>query len=86
MSENKSDLTLENKSDLTFELAMRRLEDTVRKLESAELPLDQAIEAYKEAMKLVKFCRDQLDRAELEIAKLVEQPDGVRLEKFGEGA
>ncbi|MBX6352934.1 MAG: exodeoxyribonuclease VII small subunit [Thermoflavifilum sp.] len=79
-------MTAENRSDLTFEMAMQRLEETVRRLESADLPLDQAIAAYQEAMYLVKYCREQLDRAELEIAKLVEQPDGVRVERFGEGA
>ncbi|GMA52408.1 hypothetical protein GCM10025857_37650 [Alicyclobacillus contaminans] len=58
--------------DLTFEAAMQRLEETVRKLESGELPLAEAIERYKEAMQLVQFCRGQLDTAELEIERLMD--------------
>lgn len=59
--------------DLTFEQAMQRLEATVRKLESGELPLDESILQYKQAMTLVQFCRQQLDKAELEIVQLIEQ-------------
>jgi exodeoxyribonuclease VII small subunit len=63
---------MENKQDLTFELAMKRLEEIVRKLESGELSLTESIERYKESMQLVQFCRQQLDKAELEIEHLVE--------------
>ncbi|WP_290586625.1 exodeoxyribonuclease VII small subunit [Alicyclobacillus sp.] len=58
-------------SGLTFEQAMRRLEETVRLLETGELSLSESIERYKEAMQLVQFCRTQLDRAELEIERLL---------------
>jgi exodeoxyribonuclease VII small subunit len=64
---------------------MQRLEETVRRLESGDLPLGEAIERYKEAMQLVQFCREQLDRAELEIERLVENQGSVRLEPFKEG-
>jgi exodeoxyribonuclease VII small subunit len=63
---------MENKQDLTFESAMKRLEEIVRKLESGELSLTESIERYKESMQLVQFCRQQLDKAELEIEQLVE--------------
>jgi exodeoxyribonuclease VII small subunit len=63
---------MENKQDLTFESAMKRLEEIVRKLESGELSLTESIEQYKESMQLVQFCRQQLDKAELEIEQLVE--------------
>jgi len=62
----------ENSQNLTFELAMKQLEDTVRKLESGELSLSDSIEQYKHSMQLVQFCRVQLDNAELEIEKLVD--------------
>lgn len=64
-------MTEQNSQDLTFEAAMKALEETVRKLESGELPLNEAIERYKQAMQLVQYCRTQLDRAELEIEQLV---------------
>jgi exodeoxyribonuclease VII small subunit len=58
-------------SDLTFEMAMKQLEETVRKLETGELPLSESIERYKSAMQLVQFCRKQLDEAELQIEQLM---------------
>lgn len=61
----------QNNPDLTFEAAMKALEETVRKLESGELPLGESIERYKQAMQLVQYCRTQLDKAELEIEQLV---------------
>lgn len=59
-----------NKSDWTFEQAMRRLEEIVRQLEAGDLPLDASIRAYEESMRLVKFCREQLDKAEFQLEKL----------------
>jgi exodeoxyribonuclease VII small subunit len=72
-------MTEQNSPDLTFEAAMKALEETVRKLESGELPLGESIERYKQAMQLVQYCRTQLDRAELEIEQLVgERTEVVR--------
>lgn len=62
-----------NNSDLTFEDAMKQLEETVRLLESGELPLEQSIERYRQSMQLVLFCRQQLDRAEFQIEQLTEE-------------
>lgn len=76
----------ELKQDLTFEDAMKCLEDTVRKLESGELPLSDSIERYRDAMQLVQFCRTQLDQAELQIEQLIESQGSVSTEPFKEGS
>nr|WP_242549627.1 exodeoxyribonuclease VII small subunit [Alicyclobacillus mali (ex Roth et al. 2021)] len=49
---------------------MRRLEEIVRQLEAGDLPLDASIRSYEESMRLVKFCREQLDKAEFQLEKL----------------
>ncbi|EJY55910.1 exodeoxyribonuclease VII, small subunit [Alicyclobacillus hesperidum URH17-3-68] len=59
-----------SKLDLTFEQAMQRLEEIVRKLEAGDLPLDASIRAYEESMRLVAFCREQLDKAEFQLEQL----------------
>lgn len=61
---------MENKSDLTFEIAMKRLEDIVRQLESGELALAESLERYQESVQLVKYCREQLDKAEFQLEQL----------------
>ncbi|WP_067932923.1 exodeoxyribonuclease VII small subunit [Alicyclobacillus kakegawensis] len=66
-----------NKSDLTFEQAIERLEEIVRLLENGALSLSESIERYKEAMQLVHSCRRQLDQAELEIERLLEDGQTV---------
>lgn len=70
----------ESKPDLTFEQAMKRLEETVRLLESGELSLTDSIDRYKDAMSLVQFCKKQLDEAELAIEQLIEQDGQVSAE------
>lgn len=69
-----------SKVHLTFEEAMKALEETVRRLESGELPLSDSIEQYKRSMELVQFCRQQLDKAELEIRQLTESNQLIAVE------
>lgn len=73
------------KVDLTFEQALRQLEETVRNLESGDLALGDSIEQYKQSMRLVQFCRQQLDKAELEIRQLTEGDQTVSLRTEPEG-
>ena len=49
------------KEELTFEDKIKLLEDIVKELESGEVPLDDAINKYTEAMKLAKECSDKLN-------------------------
>lgn len=76
----------QSSQNLTFEQAMKQLEDTVRRLESGDLPLGESIEQYKRAMTLVQFCRQQLDKAELEIVQLIEQDGNLSTMRITEAA
>ena len=58
--------------ELSFEESLDKLEEIVNKLETGEVPLDDAIEGFKKAMDLVKICNDKLNSAEEAIAKIVE--------------
>ena len=42
--------------ELTFEESLEKLENIVKKLESGEVPLDDAINEFNTAMKLAKSC------------------------------
>lgn len=57
--------------ELTFEESLEKLEEIVKKLESGEVPLDNAIAEFTEAMKLAKSCDEKLKSAEEAITKLV---------------
>lgn len=63
------------KKEMTFEENLDKLEEIVKKLETGEVPLDDAISEFNEAMKLAKNCDEKLKTAEETITKIV-NPDG----------
>ena len=68
------------KKQSSFEEDLEKLETIVKKLESGEVPLDDAIKEFTEAMKLANLCDEKLNNAEEAITKLVNK-DG-KLEDF----
>lgn len=66
--------------ELTFEENLEKLENIVKNLESGNIPLDDAIDSFNEAMKLAKTCDEKLKRAESEVNKILNK-DG-NLEDF----
>lgn len=56
--------------DLTYEKAIKRLEEIVSLLERGDLPLDQAMEAFREGVSLSAFCTDKLNSMKEEILQL----------------
>ena len=55
----------------SFEEALSELETIVKELESGNVNLDDAINKYGEAMKLVKVCEDKIKNAEDMVVKIV---------------
>ena len=55
----------------SFEEALNELEAIVKELESGNVNLDDAINKYGEAMKLVKVCEDKIKNAEDMVVKIV---------------
>jgi exodeoxyribonuclease VII small subunit len=58
-------------TNLNFEESLEKLEQIVHELESGNTPLDDAINKYTEAMKLVKFCNDKLNSATEKVNKIL---------------
>ena len=48
----------------TFEEAMARLEEIVRELEEAELPLEQSLKVFEEGVRLSRLLNGKLSEAE----------------------
>ena len=57
--------------ELNFEESLDNLESIVKKLETGDVPLDDAIDEFNKAMKLAKACDEKLKNAEEAITKLV---------------
>lgn len=59
------------KKNKSFEESLAELETIVKKLESGEVPLDDAIKEFNKAMELSRDCDQKLKTAEESIAKIV---------------
>ena len=56
--------------DLTFEQAFAELEESVRKLESADLSLEDSLALYERGQTLAAYCARLLDEAELKVQQV----------------
>ena len=64
----------------TFEASMERLEAIVRQLEQGNVPLEESLKLFQEGTNLVQGCTKLLDKAELEVVKLMKTADGTPAE------
>lgn len=64
-----------NGDDLSFEEAFRRLEETVARLESGGLSIDDMIAQFEAGMGLVKLCYQKLDAAQLRVQLLLQDTE-----------
>ena len=56
---------------LKFEEKMTKIEEIISSLETGEIDLDDSINKYTEAMKLIKECDTDLKKVEKQVSKLV---------------
>jgi len=59
-----------------FERSLARLEEVVRKLESPQLSLDDAMKLFEEGVELTRECQKQLEEAEGRVEILLKKADG----------
>ncbi len=57
--------------ELSFEENLNNLETIVKELESGNVPLDDAINKFTEAMKIAKTCDEKLKNAEENVNKIL---------------
>ncbi|MGE3954588.1 MAG: exodeoxyribonuclease VII small subunit [Parachlamydiales bacterium] len=62
--------------EIPFEKAFARLEEILERMNSGEVPLDEALKLYEEADKLIGLCSERLTCAEQKIEKLVKNREG----------
>ncbi len=57
---------------MKFEEALKELEITVKKLESGDTTLEEAMELFEKGVGLTKECRKLLENAELKVTQLID--------------
>ena len=71
---------MKDKKEKSFEESLTTLEEIVKKLESGQVNLDDAIASFTEAMELSKACNEKLKNAEENINKILKE--NGKLEDF----
>ena len=67
-------------SEPTFEEALGQLETVVARLEGGDLPLEEALRAFEEGVRLARMCAARLEDAEQRVRLLTRAPDGTETE------
>ncbi len=68
-------------SKMSFEEALGELEEIVRRIESGEIDLDSAIQAYERGAALKKHCDTKLREAEEKVSKIKLDANGTVSER-----
>ena len=69
---------------LSFEKAMEKLEKIVKRLESGDLKLEDALKAYEDGVLLSQHCNKILEEAEEKITMIKKESDSYREVEFPE--
>jgi exodeoxyribonuclease VII small subunit len=71
--------------DLNFEKALADLETTVDKLEKGGQSLNESLALFEKGVKLARFLRDELDKAEKKVEILLkDEKGGLQARPFGQ--
>lgn len=62
--------------ELSFEEAFKQLEETVHRLETGDLTLEESIALFERGQALARHCSAALDQAELRVNQLVSTEGG----------
>ena len=73
-------------TNMTFEKALTELEQIVAKLEKGGISLNESLALFEKGVKLTRFLRGELDKAERKIEILLKDEKGaLRTEDFEPG-
>lgn len=65
-----------NQENKTFEENLMRLEQIVRAMERGDVALEESLKLFREGTDLVRQCGKLLDDAQLQVQKVMTDPDG----------
>jgi exodeoxyribonuclease VII small subunit len=65
-----------------FEATLAQLEELVARLESGDLPLDEALRTFEQGVRLTRECQAALTSAQQKVQQLLKRGDSVVIEDF----
>jgi len=57
--------------EVKYSKAIERLDEIIGKIEQDDVDVDELSEKVKEAIGLIKICKDKIEKAELEVKQVV---------------
>ena len=63
----------------SFEAALARLEEIVRELEEADLPLERSLAVFEEGVRLSRLLHERLNEAERKVEILLKDETGAKV-------
>ena len=55
-----------------YNKAIKRLEEIIGKIENEEIDVDELSEKVKEAVELITICKERIEKAEMEVKRVVD--------------
>jgi exodeoxyribonuclease VII small subunit len=65
-----------------FEATLAQLEELVARLESGELPLDEALRTFEQGVRMTRECQSALTAAQQKVQQLIQRGEHAVVEDF----
>ncbi len=65
-----------------IDLDLKKLEEISKKMETPELPLEEAMKCFQEGLEIIKRCSSVLEKTELKVKEILASQDGSFEEKI----
>ena len=62
-------------AEIKYSKAMEKLEEIIHKIENEEIDVDELSAKVKEAVGLIKMCKERIEKAELDVKQVVKDFD-----------
>lgn len=56
-----------------YNKAIKRLEEIIEKIENEKVDVDELSETVKEAVELITTCKERIEKAEMEVKRVVDE-------------
>jgi exodeoxyribonuclease VII small subunit len=66
----------------SFEATLAQLEELVARLESGDLPLDEALRTFEQGVRLTRECQGALTTAQQKVQQLLQRGGTLTVEEF----
>ena len=60
-------------AETKYNKAIKRLEEIIERIENEEIDVDELSDKVKEAIELITVCKEKIEKAEMEVKRVVDE-------------